>query len=125
MTFFCPPITILEQNCPFAALLYGCPTPTSRPWNLSLPTKLDITIHRGSQFGGRGSYPQDMHLRGLLRSLAPYRISGLGGRRTYLAFIDRSHPHPFPPPEEEGNQSVPPPSPGPALLIDRGGEGGG
>jgi hypothetical protein len=66
-----------------------------------------------------------MHLMGLLQSLAPYGISGLVARRTYLAFINRSHPHPFPPPEEEGNQCVPPPSPGPALLIDRGGEGGG
>jgi hypothetical protein len=27
--------------------------------------------------------------------------------------------------EGEGNRYVPPPSPGPALLIDRGGEGGG
>jgi len=34
--------------------------------NLSLPPKLGISIHIGSQFGGRRSYPQDMHLKGLL-----------------------------------------------------------
>ena len=35
------------------------------------------------------------------------------------------HPHPNPFPEGEGNRYTPPSSPGPALLIDRGGEGGG